>query len=187
MQSYDLTVDKFLDHAAKWWANREIVTAGSGRIGYAGLRERANCLSGALRALGLGFGNAVATLAWNTQEHLEVYYGVMGAGMVCHTLNPRLTVAHLAAMVDEAQDRVLAVSADLADLARQLVACCPSIEIVVLLGDDQAAPAMGCSRSFAYEANPRGTMLHIGNDRRAQRRSLHASVQLSAHIACAAG
>ena len=42
MQSYGLTVDKFLDHAAKWWGDREVVTAESGRIGYAALRARSN-------------------------------------------------------------------------------------------------------------------------------------------------
>ena len=66
MQSYALTVDKFLDHAAKWWEHRDIVTAGSGRIGYAQLRARSNRLSGALAKLGLRFGDRVATLAWNT-------------------------------------------------------------------------------------------------------------------------
>ena len=48
MQPYALTVDKFLDHAAKWFGDREIVTADAGRvagrIGYAGLRDRANRL-----------------------------------------------------------------------------------------------------------------------------------------------
>src|SRR5215469_2692169 len=106
MQSYALTVDKFLDHAAKWSGDREIVTADAGRavsrIGYAALRERSNRMSGALLALGLRPGDRVATLAWNTQQHLETYYAAMGAGMVCHTLNPRLTAVHLAAMVNEA-------------------------------------------------------------------------------------
>jgi fatty-acyl-CoA synthase len=152
MQSYELTVDKFLDHAAKWWGNREVVTAGAGHIGYAGLRDRANRLSGALAALGLGFGDAIGTLAWNTQQHLEVYYGVMGAGMVCHTLNPRLTVAHLAAMVNQAQDRVLAVSASLVHLAQDLLAHCPGVEIVVVLdGDEQAPHAIGNCRTYAFE------------------------------------
>src|SRR5580704_2615256 len=107
MQSYALTVDKFLDHAAKWWPNSEIVTGGGGRIGYAGLRVRSNRLSGAFTALGLQFGDRIGTLAWNTQHHLEVYYGAMGAGFICHTLNPRLTVSHLASMVSEAEDRIL--------------------------------------------------------------------------------
>ena len=52
MQSYALTVDKFLDHAAKWSGNREVVTAEAGglvsRIDYAALRTRSNRLSGAL-------------------------------------------------------------------------------------------------------------------------------------------
>jgi fatty-acyl-CoA synthase len=147
MQSYALTVDKFLDHAAKWFPTREVVTAGTQRIGYARLRERSNLLSGALAALGLGFGSRLATLAWNTQHHLEMYYAAMGAGLVCHTLNPRFTVAHLAAMVNEAEDRVLAASADLRGLAQQLVSQCPCIEAVILL--DGAA-----ERHDAIEGRP---------------------------------
>src|SRR4029077_17866016 len=131
-------VDKFLDHAAKWWGDREVVTAGAGRIGYAALRARSNRLSGALFALGLQPGDRVATLAWNTQHHFEVYYGAMGAGLVCHTLNPRMTAAHLAAIVNEAEDRVLAVGAGLADLAGEIAMRCPSIEVVVLLDGAQA-------------------------------------------------
>ena len=138
MQSYRLTIDRFLDHAAKWWGEREVVTAESGRIGYAALRARSNRLSGALARLGLSFGERVGTLAWNTQHHLEIYYAAMGAGYVCHTLNPRLTVAHLSAMVNQAEDRVLAVGAGLCDLAAEVVRNCPSIQAVVLLDGDQA-------------------------------------------------
>ena len=145
MQSYALTVDKFLDHAAKWSPDREIVTAGIGRIGYAALRERSNRLSGALQALGLHEGDRVATLAWNTQRHIEIYYGAMGAGLVCHTLNPRMTAVHLAAMVNEAEDRVLAVGQGLEELARELALRCPSIEVIVYL---EGARAEG---GFAYE------------------------------------
>jgi fatty-acyl-CoA synthase len=153
MQSYALTVDKFLDHAAKWWSNREIVSAGTHRIGYAELRARSNRLSGALAALGLQLGDRVATLAWNTQHHLETYYGAMASGLVCHTLNPRLTVTHLAAMVNEAEDRVLAVGTGLTDFARELIARCPSIETVVLLDGVQAAsPSEGKQRWYEFEA-----------------------------------
>jgi fatty-acyl-CoA synthase len=152
MQTYTLTVDKFLDHAAKWWGDREIVTAGAGRIGYAELRVRSNRLSGALVGLGLSPGNRVATLAWNTQHHLEFYYGAMGVGFVCHTLNPRLTAAHLAAIVNEAEDRVLAVGAGLTDLASELVARCPSIEVVVLLdGGPAELRSVADRRIFEFE------------------------------------
>ncbi len=89
------------------------------------MRDRSNRLSGAFKALGLAFGDRVGTLAWNTQHHLEIYYATMGAGLVCHTLNPRLTVAHLAAIVNEAGDRVLAVASGLVPLLRELVPLCP--------------------------------------------------------------
>jgi fatty-acyl-CoA synthase len=152
MQSYALTVDKFLDHAAKWLGDREVVTAGAGRTGYAAIRARSNLLSGALKALGLVFGDRVATLAWNTQHHFEMYYGAMGAGFVCHTLNPRLTVAHLAAMVNEAEDRVLAVGTGLSDLAREIVLCCPCVEIVVILDGAQGeAQPFGHCRTYEFE------------------------------------
>jgi len=139
MQTYGLTVDKFLDHAAKWFHDREVVGAEAGQVvtrsDYAGLRERSNRMSGALAALGMNQGDRVATLAWNTPHHLELYYAAMGIGLVCHTLNPRLTAAHLAAMIDQAEDRVLAVAADLLPLASELVAACRSIEHVVVLDD----------------------------------------------------
>jgi fatty-acyl-CoA synthase len=142
MQSYPLTLDKFLDHAAKWSPAREIVTGDAGqataRIGYAELKVRANRLSGALAALGLGFGDAIGTLAWNTQRHLEVYYAAMGAGRICHTLNPRLTAAHLAAMINQAEDRILAVAADLMPLLAQIQPLCPGLEHVILM--DGPAP-----------------------------------------------
>src|SRR4029079_7587406 len=103
MQSYSLTVDKFLDHAAKWFGDGQIAEGDAGRVArrttYRELRERSNLMSGALATLGLRFGDRVGTLAWNSEHHLELYYAAMGAGMVCHTLNPRLTVGHLAAMI----------------------------------------------------------------------------------------
>ena len=153
MQSYALTIDKFLDHAAKWSGDREIVTAESGhaigRIGYAGLRTRSNRLSGALAALGLKLGDRIATLAWNTQHHLELYYAAMGSGLVCHTLNPRLTAAHLAAMVNEAEDRALAASSSLAELLAKLVPLCPKLEHVILMDGD--LPDSGHSTSHGAQ------------------------------------
>jgi fatty-acyl-CoA synthase len=131
MQPYALTVDKFLDHAAKWSRDREIVTAEAGqpsrRTNYAELRARSNRLSGALIALTLRVGDRVGTLGWNTQHHLEMYYALMGSGMVCHTLNPRLTVAHLAAMINEAENRALAVASSLAPLLAELAPLCPGL------------------------------------------------------------
>lgn len=159
MQPYALTVDKFLDHAAKWSGDREVVTAPAGqtarRIGYAQLRTRSNRLSGALAALQLHLGDRVATLAWNTQHHFEMYYALMGAGMVCHTLNPRITIAHLAAMINEAEDRALAVASNLVSLLPQLLPLCGTLQHVVVMDGEapQGDLALGHgARVWHYES-----------------------------------
>jgi fatty-acyl-CoA synthase len=144
MQSYGLTVDKFLDHAAKWSSDGQVIQADAGRvtqrIAYAALRDRSNRMSGALASLGLGFGERIGTLAWNTQHHFEMYYAAMGAGLVCHTLNPRLTASHLAAMIKEAEDHVLAVASNLAPLLLELAVLCPELRHVIVMDGD--APAL---------------------------------------------
>jgi 3-(methylthio)propionyl---CoA ligase len=137
MQSFALTLDKILEHAAKWHPHVELVTRRESgrvdRIGYAELYGRSRSVSSVLASFGVRSGDRVATLAWNTQAHVEVWYAIMGMGAVCHTLNPRLTCEHLAAMVTQSEARVLLASADLAPLARKIAEAVPSIERVVLL------------------------------------------------------
>jgi acyl-CoA synthetase (AMP-forming)/AMP-acid ligase II len=144
MQNYPLTVDKFIDHAAVWSANGVVQALPDGRrlqVSYGEVRDRANLMSGALAALGLEFGERVGTLAWNTRHHLEIYYATMGSGLVCHTLNPRLTVAQVAAMVCEAEDAALAVASDLVPLAFELVSLCPLVRHLIVLDDPSGMAA----------------------------------------------
>ena len=139
MQSYRLTVDKFLEHAATWAGANGIVQSLPGgerlRAGYAETRTRANRMSGALAALGLEPGQRVGTLGWNTRHHFEIYYATMGMGLVCHTLNPRVTAPQLAAMINEAEDALLAVAADLVPLALELVTLCPSLRHLIVMDE----------------------------------------------------
>src|SRR5690349_10538769 len=82
MQPYELTVDKFLTHAARWRPDVEVascdIDGAVSRMGYAEVLTRSQRLSGALLDLGLERGDVVATLAWNTRPHMEVWYAVMG-------------------------------------------------------------------------------------------------------------
>ena len=145
MQAFALTLDKFLEHAAKWRPNAQVVTARDDgridRIGYADLKARGLRVSAALAEMGVGQGDRVATLAWNTQDHVEVWYAIMGMGAVCHTLNPRLTADHLAAMIVQSEARVLIASADLAVLARQILGGAPGVErLLIIDADGDTAP-----------------------------------------------
>lgn len=124
MQSFPLTLDRFLAHAAKWHPHAEVATlredGGIDRIGYDRLRERSLRISAALRTSGVRPGDHVATLAWNNQAHLELFYAIVGMGAVCHTLNPRLPDIQLAEMAEQSEARILFASADLMPLARRI-------------------------------------------------------------------
>jgi len=137
MQSFALTLDKFLEHAAKWHPDAEVVTACEGgriaRIGYRDLMARSRRISTLLQDFGITSGDRVATLAWNTQAHVEVWYAIMGMGAVCHTLNPRLTADQLAMMAVKSEARILVCSTDLVPLARQIAGRVHTIERLLVI------------------------------------------------------
>lgn len=144
MQDYPLTLDKFLTHAAKWHPDAGVATAGAGqagrtlRTGYAALEQRALAVSGVLQRHGIGAGHAVATLAWNTQAHVEAWYGIMGIGAVCHTLNPRLMAEQLASMVVQSGARIMVCDAGLLPLGRQISKHAPELAHIFFI--DEEAP-----------------------------------------------
>ncbi len=77
------------------------------RSSWGSVARRARKLANALVALGVKPGDRVATLAWNTHRHLELYFAVSGLGAVLHTVNPRLPLDQLRYIVDHAEDSVL--------------------------------------------------------------------------------
>ena len=145
MQDFPLTLDRILDHAAKWHPHALVATAREGgaitHIGYAELRERSLRVSAVLAEFGVTFGERVATLAWNTQAHMEAWYAIMGMGAVCHTLNLRLTPAQLGAMAVQSGCRIIVASADLVPLARQIAEKARQVKRILVI--DGPAPIDG--------------------------------------------
>lgn len=139
MQNWPLTVDRILAHANSWHGGREIVTRSVEgpivRTTYSELHERALRLTNALVTLGFEPGDRVATLAWNTARHLEVWYAAMGMGAVCHTLNPRLFIDQLRYIINHAQDRIIFTDLSFLPTLMNLRAEMPSVEHVVVMTD----------------------------------------------------
>jgi fatty-acyl-CoA synthase len=144
MQDWPLTVDRVLDHAARVHGTREIVArrcdGGVHRSAYATLHQRARAVSAALAALGIAAGDRVATLAWNSDRHMECWYGAMGIGAVLHTLNPRLHPDRIAWIANQAADRVLVLDADFVPLVESIRGQLKTIEHFVILADAGAMP-----------------------------------------------
>ena len=139
MQDWPLTVDRILDHAATWHPGHQVVTRRieDGVIEtttYGDIHAEAKRVSNALKALGVRAGDRVGTLAWNSGRHMAVWYGVMGMGAVCHTLNPRLHADQLCWIINHAEDRVIFVDITFAGMLAQAMATRPhKVEHVVVM------------------------------------------------------
>lgn len=155
MQHWPLTVDKILDHARHWHGNREVVTRSvEGPMvttTYAEIHERARRVSNALKSWGVGTGDRVATIAWNTGRHIEAWYGIMGIGAVCHTLNPRLFPEQLIYIINHAEDKVIFTDLTFVPLLEAILDKCPSVERVVVMTDEASMPQTKLPRAECYE------------------------------------
>jgi fatty-acyl-CoA synthase len=113
MMSCPLLVRSILDRAGTLFPNVEIVSAepdGSRRRStMRDLHSRCNRLAAALQHAGITHGDRVATLMWNSQQHLEAYFAIPSVGAVLHPLNLRLHPDELAYIIHHAEDRFLIV------------------------------------------------------------------------------
>ena len=149
MQPWTLTVDRFIAHAARWHGARELVSRAAdgtlSRTTYQAVERRARQVSAALLAGGVGRGTRVATLSMNVSRHVEAWFGIMGMGAVCHTLNPRLFDDQLVYIINHARDRWLLADPQFAPLVERLRPKCPALERIVYLCDRAELPVAGAS------------------------------------------
>jgi len=155
MQNWPLTVDRILDHAKAWHGGREVVTRSIEgpivRTTYAQVHDRAKRVSNALKGLGVQPGDRVATLAWNTARHMEAWYGIMGIGAVCHTLNPRLFAEQLCYIINHAEDKVLLTDLTFLPVLLENRAKMPTVKHIVVLTDADAMKGVNFPGALCYE------------------------------------
>jgi len=139
MMDIPLTIDLIVDRAERCMAAVEIVSRRPDksllRTTYRAVTERARRLARALVGAGIQKGDRVATLMWNTSEHLEAYLGIPLAGAVTHTLNLRLAPDEIAYIANDARDRFLIVDDVLLPLLDRVIASGGKFERVLVVGN----------------------------------------------------
>ena len=146
MQQQPLLISSIITHAARHHAAAEIISRtddGSlARITYAALERRARRLASALRAGGARPGDRIATLAWNSQRHLELYYAISGMGCIVHTVNPRLAPADIIGILNDAGSTILFADPGFTPLLAAILPQTQTVHTAVLLCDSSAQPAL---------------------------------------------
>ena len=156
MQDWPLLLHRIIDHAAIQHGEREVVTRAvedgvPRRRPYRTIRDRALRVAKRLTMEGIGIGDRVATLAWNSDRHLELWYAISGIGAITHTVNPRLFPEQIAWIVNHAEDRLLFLDLTFVPLVESLQDKLPSIERYVVLTDAAHLPQTQLKGAVAYE------------------------------------
>jgi len=155
MQDWPLRVTSIIDHAARFHGDREIVTrtveGPIARTTYREVHLRARKVAQALTRLGIKEGDIVATMAWNTARHLEAWYGIMGMGAVCHTLNPRLFAEQLIYIINHAEDKVIFLDLTFVPILEGIADKLPNVKAYVIMTDKAHMPETKLPNARCFE------------------------------------
>ena len=102
-----LSVLEFRDRAATFFGDKIGVVDGDAEFTYRAFATRTHHLANALVGLGVGRGDRVSFITFNTHHLLEAYYGVIEAGAVLNPINIRLAPHEIAYILDHAASRVV--------------------------------------------------------------------------------
>ncbi len=156
MMDTPLLISSLVEHAGRVHGDQQIVTRSvEGPIvhsTWAEVLRRSKQLAEALTGAGIGTSDRVATLGWNTQRHLEAYYGISGMGAVCHTLNPRLHPTQLVYIMNHAEDRVLLLDTTFLPLAEAISDKLRNVELYVVMTDREHMPETSLPNAVSYDA-----------------------------------
>lgn len=155
MMNFPLTIGSLVDHAARFHGETEIISVntlgGVEETDWARVGANAHRLGDALTKLGLDPQTRCATIALNNRRHLEIYFGVSGAGFVCHTINPRLFPEQLVYIITHADDRVLFIDKSFVPLVASIRDQIPCVEHIVLMGGQDADAAAALDGLTFYD------------------------------------
>ena len=157
MQDQPLLISSLIDFAGRHHHEAEIVSrrveGDLHRYTYADAAKRSRRVANALDRLGLGFGDRVATLAWNGYRHLELYFGITGSGRVVHTVNPRLLPDQIAWIANHAEDQVMCFDMSFLPIVKSIWSHCTTVKHWIALCDADKLPAeTGITGLSSYEA-----------------------------------
>ena len=155
MMDTPLLISSIATHAEKFHGGQEIVSITVDnprhRYTYKECFGRVKQLANGLDKLGLSRGDRIATLCWNDYRHFESYYGISGAGYVCHTINPRLFPDQLIYIINHAEDRWIMTDVMFVPLLEALGDKIANVEGFIIMTDAAHMPETTLQNAVCYE------------------------------------
>ncbi|SFJ24867.1 fatty-acyl-CoA synthase [Halobacillus dabanensis] len=153
-----LVLTEFLDRAVDLYGEKLAIIDDDRTLTYRQLNARVNQLSRGLQSLGVKKGDKVAYLAPNSTEMLEGFYGVFQLGAIMTPLNTRLKPADYRFILEHSESKVLLVDHTLYPLVEEVIEDLPSVEHVIIHGDESLSGYETWLSGFASEKFDREVM-----------------------------
>jgi fatty-acyl-CoA synthase len=138
MQDYPLTLPTVFDRFERLFGDKQLVWSTATerkRTSIAEWAGRTRRIGGVLDALDVAADARVGTFAWNTADHLSLYWAAPCTGRILHTLNIRLFPEQLTFVVNHAEDDVVFVDRSLLGAFWKLAGTFPSVRHVIVMDD----------------------------------------------------
>ena len=144
----------FLKRTAEIYPNKKSIIHGHREYTWKQTYERSCQLASALSLKGVGVGDTVAVLAFNTPEIYEAHFGIPMIGAVLNAINIRLDVDTITYILEHGEAKVLIADNELSPTIKKVIEKINREILVIDIDDELAAHPDGAGEnlgSFTYE------------------------------------
>ena len=118
---FSLLIKRLLYGPVQQASGQQIISDGLSSYSYVEFINRVNRFGQLLERFGLGQGDVVAIMDWDTHRYLEAFFAVPMLGSTLHTVNIRLSPSQIAYTIDHAEDDVILFHADFIPLLEEVM------------------------------------------------------------------
>ena len=150
--NYQLLIKHLLRTPLTYAPDQEIVYRDRMRYTYTEFGRRVARLANALTGMGVGQGDTVAIMDWDSHRYLECFFAVPMMGAVLHTVNVRLSTEQLVYTINHAEDDIILINEEFLPLLAGVKDQLATVKKLVLISDSGVAPLTTLTFAAEYEA-----------------------------------
>ena len=133
-----LTPLSFLERAKDIYPNYEALVYEDKKYTWSEIYKRCIKFASALNKIGIGEGDTVSVMAFNTPEIFEAHYSVPMCGAILNTINTRLDSKTVAYILDHSEAKVLIVDRQLHSIVQKALGQIKKKLIIIDIQDNFA-------------------------------------------------
>lgn len=161
-RSRRLVLGEILARNARRVPTRTALVFGDSSLTFVELNERVNRLANALAERGVGRGDQVAVLMYNSLEVVESFFACQKLGACPVPVNFRLAPAELAYILEDSESVVVLTDGQLAGLALEATSGLASVRMVATTGD--AGPGLEPYEDLLASGSPQEPDVDVSED-----------------------